>query len=208
MSTMKAIKVHAFGSPEVLSYEDTSRPEPAHSEVLLRVTGAGINPADWKTRAGRGISAPLPYIPGWDVSGVIEASDSKNTPFTSGQAVLGLVRFPQPGSTYAEYAAVPANEIVAKPEALTNAEAAALPLAGLTAWQGLVETAKLSAGQNVLVLGASGGVGHLAIQIAKARGHVIGTASESNASFLRDLGIDEVLTTTAPVSKKACTTLM
>jgi NADPH2:quinone reductase len=191
---MKAIRVHSFGGPEVLSYEDTPRPEPGHSEVLLRVTGTGINPVDWKTRAGRGVNASLPYIPGWDVSGVVEASDSKNTAFHTGEAVFGLVRFPKPGSTYAEYTAVPADEIVAKPESLTSVEAAALPLTGLTAWQGLVETTKVAAGQRVLVLGASGGVGHLAIQIAKARGaHVIGTASESNAAFLRDLGIDEVL---------------
>lgn len=194
MNTMKAIRVHTHGGPEVLTYENVPQPQPAPSEVLLQVTGAGVNPADWKTRAGRGMDTPLPYIPGWDVAGVVEATGSEVTTLSHGDTVLGLVRFPHPGHTYAEYTAVPAHEVIAKPTSMTPAEAAALPLAGLTAWQGLIETAQLTPGQRVLVLGAAGGVGHLAVQIAKARGaYVIGTASQGNATFLHDLGVDEVV---------------
>ena len=194
VNTMKAIVVHAYGGPETLSYEDIPRPEGTASDVVLRTIGASINPVDYKTRMGRGVQAALPYIPGWDVSGEIVACGSDVKTLTPGDAVFGFIRFPHPGNTYAEYTAAPADEIIMKPETLTYMEAAALPLAGLTAWYGLVETAGMVSGQRVLILGASGGVGHLAVQIAKARGaYVIGTTSQANASFVRDMGADEVL---------------
>jgi NADPH:quinone reductase-like Zn-dependent oxidoreductase len=191
--TMKAIRIHGFGGPEVLAYEDVPRPEPGEGEVLIRVHAAGVNPADWKTRSGSGMAARyrerLPVGMGWDVSGVIEALGDGAEPYRVGDAVFGFVRFPDVGATYAEYVAAPASEIALKPRVLDHVAAAGVPLAGLTAWQALFDVAQLGPGQRVLVHAAAGGVGHLAVQYARWAGATaIGTASVRNKAFLRELG--------------------
>jgi len=195
---MKAIRMHDFGGPEVLSYDDVTMPEPGEGQVLVKVYAAGINPADWKTRQSgyfvKQSGAQMPAIPGWDMSGVIETVGSGDASFAPGQAVYGMVGFPNMGSTYAEYLTASVNHIALKPEKIDHLHAAGVPLAGLTAWQALIKFADLQPGQRVLVLGASGGVGHLAVQIAKRKGsYVIGTASPHNSDFLRDLGVDQVI---------------
>ena len=200
---MKAVVIHEFGAPEVFRYEDVPRPEvgvpeDGLGEVLVKVHAAGINPVDWKTRQSGGIlkanGAPLPYILGWDMSGVIEEVGANVGNFAVGQEVFGLVRFPKMGSAYAEYLTTPVTDIAAKPASIDHLHAAAVPLAALTAWQGLFEFAKLEAGQRILVQGAAGGVGHFVVQIAKAHGAtVIGTASARNSDYLREIGVDEVI---------------
>ncbi len=198
---MKAVRIHTYGGPEVLVYEDVARPEAAAGEVLLRVHAAGVNPADWKTRSGPARpGAMLPMILGWDVSGVVEALGPEVTEFQEGDAVYGMIRFPLAGATYAEYVAAPVAHIAHKPATIDHIHAAAVPLAGLTAWQALFEKAHLTAGQTVLILGAAGGVGHLAVQLAKSRGaYVLGTASTRNIEFLHRIGVDQAIdyTTTA-----------
>lgn len=195
MATMKAVRIYQFGGPDVLRYEDAPRPEPASGEVLIRVHAAGTNPVDWKTRAGQGVARRMPirfpFIPGWDVSGMVEGSGNGGIPYQLGDAVYGMVRFPEPGATYAEYVTAPAGHVVPKPLSLSHVEAAALPLVALTAWQALFEEAELEAGQTILIHAAAGGVGHIAVQLAKWKGAtVIGTASGRNGDFLRDLGVD------------------
>ncbi len=191
---MKAIRFHQHGGPEVLVYEDVPCPEAGPGQALVRVHAASVNPADWKGRLGRGRAAAnvLPVIPGWDISGVIETLGPAVRGFREGDAVYGMIWFPKPGNAYAEYAVAPVTDIAHKPQTLSHVQAAALPLAVLTAWQGLFDTAHLAAGHTVLITGASGGVGHLAVQLAKWKGaHVIGTASGRNADFVRSLGVDE-----------------
>ncbi len=199
--TMKAVRIHAYGGPEVLVYEDVARPEAAAGEVLIRVHAAGVNPADWKTRSGPARpGAMLPMILGWDVSGTVEALGPEVTEFHEGDAVYGMIRFPQAGATYAEYVTAPVSQIAHKPAKIDHIHAAAVPLAGLTAWQALFEKAHLTAGQTVLILGAAGGVGHLAVQLAKSQGaYVSGTASTRNIEFLHRIGVDQAIdyTTTA-----------
>ncbi|MEU9699405.1 NADP-dependent oxidoreductase [Streptomyces sp. NPDC047981] len=192
-ATMRAIAATAWGGPEVLAETRVARPEPGPTEILVRVHAAGINPADWKIRATGGFGPwGEPPILGFDVSGVVEAVGLGVTLYAPGDEVFGMPQFPQQAGGYAEYVAAPARHFARKPAGLSHVEAAALPLAGLTAWQALVETAGLRAGQRVLVHAAAGGVGHLAVQIAKARGaHVIGTASAAKHDFLRSLGVDE-----------------
>ncbi|MEO8395211.1 MAG: NADP-dependent oxidoreductase [Chloroflexota bacterium] len=200
---MKAAVIHEFGAPDVFKYEDVARPQPNAGEVLVKVYAAGINPVDWKTRQAGGImkanGIPLPYILGWDISGVIEEVGAGVTEFAVGQEVYGLVRFPAMGSAYAEYLTAPVSEITAKPTTIDHVHAAAVPLAALTAWQGLFEHAKLASGQRILVQGAAGGVGHFVVQIAKAHGAVvIGTASARNSDYLREIGVGEVIDYGAP----------
>ncbi|HEY6411996.1 MAG TPA: NADP-dependent oxidoreductase [Ktedonobacteraceae bacterium] len=200
--TMKAMRIHTYGGPEVLVYEDVARPQPAVGEVLLRVHAAGVNPADWKTRRGPARpGAVLPMILGWDVSGAVEALGPGVTEFQKGDAVYGMIRFPQAGATYAEYVAAPVSQIAHKPANVDPIHAAAIPLAGLTAWQALIEKAHISAGQKVLILGAAGGVGHLAVQLARSQGaYVLGTASTRNIEFLHHIGIDLAIDyTTTPL---------
>lgn len=189
---MNAIRVHEFGGPDVLQYETAPQPEPAPDEVLVRVHAAGVNRVDTAVREGNFGEVPFPWIPGWDLSGTVEAVGTDVTEFEEDDEVSGLVRFPEPGNADAEYAAVPANEIVEKPEALDHTEAAGVPMVALTAWQALFDKGELSKGQRVLIHAAAGGVGHMAVQLAKSQGvHVIGTASGSNEGFLRNLGVDE-----------------
>ena len=201
-ATMKAVRIHTYGGPEVLVYEDVARPEAAAGEVLLRVHAAGVNPADWKTRSGPARpGAMLPMILGWDVSGAIGALAPGVTEFHEGDSVYGMIRFPQAGATYAEYVAAPVAHLAHKPATIDHFHAAAVPLAGLTAWQALFEKAHLTAGQTVLILGAAGGVGHLAVQLAKSQGaYVLGTASTRNIEFLHCIGVDQAIDyTTTPL---------
>jgi NADPH:quinone reductase-like Zn-dependent oxidoreductase len=190
---MKAVRIHEFGGPEVLRYEEVPRPATAPDEVLIKVYASGVNPVDWKMRAGLAQSLfpiHLPFIPGWDVSGEIEEVGSDILIFKKGEEVYGRPEVTRDG-TYAEYVAVKADQINFKPQSIDHDKAASVPLAGLTAWQGLFDYGKLEEGQKVLIHAASGGVGSFAIQLAKWKGaRVIGTASEENIDFLFDLGAD------------------
>lgn len=188
---MKAVVVHEYGGPEVLKYENAPRPEPKENEVLVRVIAAGVNPVDALIRSGKYakfFGTTLPLIPGYDIAGIVEKTGAKITKFKVGDAIYA---YPLWGGGYAEYAVVSEGEAAAKPKSLNFTEAAAVPLVSLTAWQALVDAAKLSAGQTVLIHGGSGGVGSFAIQIAKARGaKVIATASTKNQDLLKELGAD------------------
>lgn len=202
MTIMKAVRQHQFGGAEVLQYEDAPRPEPAAGEVLVKVYAAGVNPVDWKTRVGRGMAGrnpnPFPLILGWDISGVVESLGAGADKFKVGDEVFGMIRFPAIGSAYAEYATAPQTHLALKPQNVTHLQAGAIPLAVLTAWQGLFEAITLREGQRVLVHAAAGGVGHLAVQLAKWAGtYVIGTASARNFDYVRSLGADEVVDYTA-----------
>ncbi len=189
---MRIVTQETLGGPEVLRVTEAPRPEPGPTEVLVRVHAAGINPVDWKVRAGGGFLGEPPFTVGWDVAGVVEQAGFGATGVREGDEVLGMPWFPRPANAYAEYVTAPSRHFVRKPAGLSFAEAAALPLAGLTAWQGLVDVAGVQSGQRVFVDAAAGGVGHLAVQIAKARGaHVIGTASAGKHDLLRELGVDE-----------------
>ena len=191
---MRAVVAEHTGGPEVLELREVDRPRPGMTEVLVRVRAAGINPTDWKSRAGTGFPKKFPAIFGYDVAGVIEEVGLGVTLYRPGDEVFGMPLFPKPANAYAEYVVAPARHFVPKPASLSFEEAAGLPLAALTAWQGLVDTGKLEAGQRVLVHAAAGGVGHLAVQIAKSRGaYVIGTASAAKHDFVRALGADELI---------------
>jgi len=190
---MNAVRIHEYGGPEVLVYEEAPRPEPGHDEVLIRVHAAGVNPADWQIRSGLRSRQKEPFalIPGFDVSGVIEAAGDGVTGLITGDAVYGMLPIRSAGA-YAEYVASPASGVAHKPLSLHHARAAAMPVVALTAWQALFDAAQLSAGQRVLIHAAAGGVGHIAVQLAKWKGvHVIGTASGSSEEFVRKLGADE-----------------
>jgi NADPH:quinone reductase-like Zn-dependent oxidoreductase len=191
--TMRAIRQTTLGGPEVLELVEVPRPDPFPTEVLVRVHAAGVNPVDWKVRTRGGFLQP-PFTVGWDVAGVVEATGYGVTRFAPGDRVFGMPRFPREAGAYAEFVTSPSRQLARIPEGLGDVDAGAIPLAGLTAWQALVETADVEPGQRVLVLGAAGGVGHLAVQIAKARGaHVIGTARPEKHAFLSALGVDEAI---------------
>jgi NADPH:quinone reductase-like Zn-dependent oxidoreductase len=194
-ATMHAIRQQAFGGPEVLELTEVKRPVPVPTEVLVRVRAAGVNPVEAVIRSGLfPLLGQPPFILGWDVSGVVEGIEPGVTRFRPGDEVYGLPFFPRAASAYAEYVVAPSRQLARKPAGLSHAEAAALPLAGLTAWQALVDTAQVVSGQRVLIHGAGGGVGRLAVQIAKARGaHVIGTASAAKHDFVSGLGADELI---------------
>ncbi|WP_414939909.1 NADP-dependent oxidoreductase [Amycolatopsis sp. cmx-11-51] len=185
---MRMIKQDAFGGPEVLHVVDAEQPVPGEGQVRVRVHAAGVNPADWKIRNGL-VVGDLPLTVGLDFSGVV---DSAGTRFRPGDEVYG-VTFP-PNGSYAEYIAVSEDTLAPKPKSLDHVEAAALPIAALTAWQPFTRLFPVGPGHRVLVHAAAGGVGHLAVQIAKARGaYVIGTAREAKHDFLRNLGADELI---------------
>lgn len=192
---MRIITQRTFGGPEVLEVGEAPVPEPLPTEVLVRVRAAGVNPVDWKTRAGAGMARVLgdpPLTVGWDVAGVVEAVGLGVTTLAPGDPVFGMPWFPRPARAYAEYVTAPSRQFHPKPPELTFEEAAGLPLAGLTAWQILVDTANVQPGQRVLITAAAGGVGHLAIQVAKGRGAtVLGTARGLKHPVLRRLGCDE-----------------
>jgi NADPH:quinone reductase-like Zn-dependent oxidoreductase len=191
---MRAISQDVLGGPEVLHEVVLERPVPGFSQILVAVHASGLNPTDWKHRARRGFLPDPPFVLGFDVSGVVEAVGFGVTLFKPGDEVFGMLPYPTGVGAHAEYVVGPARAFAPKPQALTHLEAGALPLAGLTAWQALVDTADVGPGQRVLIHAAAGGVGHLAVQIAKARGaHVIGTASVANHDLLHGLGADEVI---------------
>ncbi|MEV4889029.1 NADP-dependent oxidoreductase [Nonomuraea sp. NPDC055795] len=191
---MRAVTQDVLGGPDVLRVAEVARPEPGPTEVLVRVRAAGVNPTDWKHRANGGLIGAPPFTLGWDVSGVVEAVGLGTTLYEPGDEVFGMLRYPQAHGAYAEYVTAPARTFARKPSEIDHVQAGALPLAALTAWQALVDTAGVRGGQRVLVHAAAGGVGHLAVQIAKARGaFVIGTASAAKHDFLRRLGADELI---------------
>ena len=214
---MKAIRLHEFGGPEVLRYEEAPLPELEPDEVLVRVHAVGINPPDWYLRDGYTIlppewrpPVPMPVIPGTDVSGVVEAVATDVQGFSAGDQVFGMVRFPSFGESaaYAEYVAAPASDLALKPAGIDHVHAAGAPMSGLTAWQYLIELGHNEPNplqpemhrpvplnnKTVLVNGAAGGVGHFAVQLAKWKGaHVIAVASGTQESFLRELGADEFI---------------
>lgn len=198
---MRAVVQDGFGGPEVLRLEQVPRPEPLPTEVLVRVHAAGVNPVDWKTRAGGGMARVLgepPIVPGWDVSGVVEQTGFGVTTLEPGDEVYGMPWFPRAAGAYAEYVTAPARQFARKPPGASHEQAAGVPLAALTAWQALVDTAEVGRGQRVLVTAAAGGVGHFAVQFAKHLGaHVIGTASRANHAWLSELGVDELVDYTA-----------
>jgi NADPH:quinone reductase-like Zn-dependent oxidoreductase len=184
-----------FGGPEVLEIADVEPPQPLPTEVLVEVRAIGVNPVDGIVRAGHfPLLGPPPFILGWDISGVVVEVVPGVHRFKVGDEVYGMPLFPRAGNAYAEYVAAPSRQLALKPRTVDHAHAAGVPLAGLTAWQGLVDIADLRAGQRVLIHGAGGGVGHLAVGIAKALGaHVIGTASAGKVEFVKGLGADEVV---------------
>lgn len=193
---MKAIRIHEFGGPEVLKYEDAAQPIPAADEVLIKVHASGVNPVDSKIRAGHAqgkFPISFPLIPGWDVSGEIEEVGNAVLNFRKGDEVYSRPD-PTRDGTYAEYVVVKADQVNQKPKSINHDKAAGVALAGLTAWQGLFTHGELQDGQKVLIHGASGGVGTYAVQFAKWKGaHVIGTTSADNIDFLYELGADDVI---------------
>jgi NADPH:quinone reductase-like Zn-dependent oxidoreductase len=191
-ATMKAVRIHSFGGPEVLRLEDVPTPEPKPDELLVRVFAAGVNPVDWKIREGLLGKVPLPTIMGSDFSGEVEAVGRDVTDFHVGQPVFGVVG--DESGSYAEFVLAPAAQVAEKPANLTHIEAAALPIASITAWQALFDVANLQRGQKVLIHAAAGGVGTFAVQFAKWKGaHVIGTASSHHLDFVRQMGADEAV---------------
>ncbi|MFC9228152.1 NADP-dependent oxidoreductase [Streptomyces decoyicus] len=193
---MRAVSQDTAGGPEVLKMITTDRPVPGPTEILVRVHAAGVNPTDWKSRSQGAFmtGAKAPFTLGFDVSGVVEAVGLGVTLFAPGDKVFGMPRFPHPAGAYAEYVTAPARHFAHLPASLDHVQGAALPLASLTAWQALVDTAQVQPGARVLIHAAAGGVGHLAVQIAKSRGaYVIGTARQAKHDFLRGLGADELI---------------
>jgi NADPH:quinone reductase-like Zn-dependent oxidoreductase len=198
-NTMRAVSPTAWGAAELLTEITLPRPDPLPTEILVRVHAAGVNPSDWKARmtGGLGLWGDPPIL-GHDVSGVVEAVGIGTTLFRPGDEVFGMPWFPRQAGAYAQYVTAPARQFARKPAGVDHIHAAALPLAGLTALQALVDTAAVQAGQQVLVHAAAGGFGHVAVQVAKALGaHVIGTARAVKHEFLRGLGVDEPIDYTA-----------
>ncbi|MFE5812473.1 NADP-dependent oxidoreductase [Streptomyces sp. NPDC056479] len=194
VNTMRAIGQDALGGPEVLKEVELERPTPRPNEVLVRVRAAGVNPTDWKHRATGGFLGEPPFVLGWDVSGVVEEVGIGVARFQPGDEVFGMLSYPFGHGSHAEYVTAPARTFAHKPASIDHTQAGALPLVSLTAWQALVEYADLRPGQRVLIHAAAGGVGHVAVQIAKARGaYVIGTASAGKHDFLREIGVDEAI---------------
>ncbi|MGW0807078.1 NADP-dependent oxidoreductase [Nonomuraea sp. NPDC002799] len=192
---MKAISQDALGGPDVLKLVEIDKPAPGPTEVLVRVEAAGLNPTDWKSRQLGGLLRMRPpFVLGYELSGVVEDSGVGQALYQPGDEVFGMLKYPDKNGAFAEYVTAPSRHFARKPANLNHVEAAGIPLAGLTAWQALVDVAGTKAGQRVLVHAAAGGVGHLAVQIAKARGaYVIGTASAAKHDFLRGLGADELI---------------
>lgn len=194
---MKAIQLHDYDGIEALHTDEIPRPDVGPDEVRIRVEAAGVNPLDWLCCRGfipHLVDTDLPWIPGWDFSGVVDSVGAKVGEYSPGDAVVGMPRLPGGGGTFAEYLTVTPAEMTAKPSSLSMVEAAGLPMAGQTASHALFEAGSLEAGQTVLIHAAAGGVGHLAVQLAAdTDATVIGTASAANAGFLRELGADHVI---------------
>jgi len=196
---MKAVRVHAYGGPEVLTYEDAPRPEPRRGEVLVAVHAASVNPVDWKARAGYikdYVKYTLPMTPGVDFSGVVAAIGAGVSGVAIGDEVYGQQDWTNPNGSYAEYLPVGASQIAAKPRTVDHVRAAAVPLVAPTAWQALFAADAIDPkpGTTILINGAAGGVGSFAVQLAKWAGAtVIGTGSAGNEQFLRELGVDRFI---------------
>jgi NADPH:quinone reductase-like Zn-dependent oxidoreductase len=192
-ATMKAVVLHSYGGPEVAKLEEVPRPEPKEDEILIRVVAASVNPVDVAIRKGylaELVGNKFPLVIGMDAAGIVEKTGAEVTKFKAGDPVFAFFTLVSEGG-YAEFVIAKESEAALKPKQVTYAQAAAVGAAGSTAWQALIEAAKLSSGQTVLIHGGSGGVGHLAIQIAKARGaKVIATASTANQEFLKEMGAD------------------
>ncbi len=190
---IQAIQVHDYGDADQLKLEQIAQPEPKEGEVLVRVHAAGVNPMDWKIRAGAAKSfmqPSFPYIPGHAFAGTIEKVGNGVTAFQVGQEVFGL----SSQGTYTQYTVAPVNVIALKPKSLSFDEAATIPVSATTAWQGLFDHGNLQQGQRVLIIGGSGGVGLFAIQFAHQKGaHVISTTSTPNVDFVRSFGAETVL---------------
>ncbi|MEP7038208.1 MAG: NADP-dependent oxidoreductase [Acidobacteriota bacterium] len=189
---MKAILINEYGNNDVVNYTDVMRPEPKRDEILVKVHAAGVNPVDWKIRNGAGsrMNLELPIMLGGEIAGTIEKVGDNVTDFKEGDAVYGIIKT----GGFAEYAIAKSGEIALKPQSLDFKHAAAIALGGLTAWQSIFDLADLESGQRILITGASGGVGSLAVQFAKAKGaYVIGTASGDNEEFVRSLGANEFI---------------
>lgn len=193
---MHAIRIHQFGDTDNLKLEEVPQPQPQPGEVLIRTEACGVNPIDWKTCSGGG-AAPfigdLPFIPGWEFAGIVEAVANDAAGLQPGDPVYGMIRFPDPAGCYAEYLVAPADQICKRPAGLDAVTAGGLATAGLTAWQALFNKGGMNAGQRVLILGAAGGVGHLAVQLAALHGaEVYGTASSKNHAFVAALGAKQL----------------
>jgi NADPH:quinone reductase-like Zn-dependent oxidoreductase len=189
---MKAIRIHEFGGPEVMKYEDVPEPQPGPGEIRIKIIAAGVNPVDWKIRRGLVGSLPLPMIMGLDVAGIVDVVGKGEVFFQPGDEVFAKVAIGKGG--YTEYTVARSAEMARKPKSIGFIESAAIPTAGLAAWQSIFDLAGLEKGQSVLIHGAAGGVGTFAVQFAKWKGaYVIGTASEKNAEFLKSIGADEVI---------------
>ena len=196
MTTMKAVRQHKFGGLEVLVYEDAPKPAPKEGEVLVKVAAAAINPIDWKVREGQMeqvVHHALPLILGWDVAGTVEEAGPGVSSLTAGAAMFAMGDNRRDGA-YAEYVVLPAATLAPKPETVDFTTAAAIPLAGTTAWQALTEEAGLAGGQTILIHGGAGAVGAFAVQFAKVKGaHVIATATGDDLAYVRGLGADVVV---------------
>ena len=196
---MRQVVITEFGDPSVLQVVDAPTPEPGEGEVLVRVHSAGVNPIDYKTRSGQGFVASvirdhLPWVPGFEVAGTIEALGTGVNGWQVGDAVVGMIGFPRAGGGYAEKALVRAGELCSVPDGLDLDQVGGVPLAALTAWQGLFTHLALQPDQKVLILGGAGGVGHFAVQFAAQHGaHVMTTGSGANEDFLHQLGADDVI---------------
>ena len=197
MGTMRAVVIDGTGGPDVLHVSEVERPQRVNAEFLVKVVAASVNPIDAKSRAGKGASAafgPYPVVLGNDFSGIVVESSYDSHPIKAGDEVYGMTMVPRFGGAYAEYITVPATCLARKPRSLSHVEAAAVPLAALTAWGAVVDVAKAHEGQVMLIHAGAGGVGHFAIQFAKFFGaHVITTGSTRNSSWLRELGASEVI---------------
>ena len=195
MANMKAVRIHKYGGPEVLFYEDIPQPQPADDEILVRVKASGVNPIDWKIREGYlsgWLKHQLPLTLGAELSGVVEQSGAGISNFKPGDEVFAYPSLARCGA-YAEFIAVKGSEAALKPKNQDFAESTALIVGALTAWQAF-DMGGLQAGHKILIHAAAGGVGSLAVQVAKIRGaYVIGTASARNAAFVTDLGADDVI---------------
>lgn len=193
---MKAVRIHGYGGPEVLVYEDAPEPVFGPDDVLIKVVAASVNPIDWKVRQGfskEKAKLEFPFILGWDVSGIVEKTGVLVTRFKEGDKVYARSDTSRNGS-YAEYIAVRSPEVALAPVTIPLNQTAGIPLASQTAWAGLFEVGNLKAGQSVLIHGGSGGVGISAIQFAKCVGaHVITTTSAGNAELVASIGADEII---------------
>ncbi|WP_396612135.1 NADP-dependent oxidoreductase [Haloferax sp. S1W] len=196
-TTMQAIQLQNPNGTAALASKETPRPQPADDELLVRTHAAGVNPLDWLICDGhlrQLLDEPLPWIPGWDISGVVESVGADVSGFEAGDTVYGMVRLPGAGGAFAEYATVKPHEVTSKPARLSHTEAAGVPMVGQTAFHALFEEAGVDADDRILIHAAAGGVGHMAVQFAADAGlRVIGTASERNEAYLRELGVDEFI---------------